>query len=97
MQHLLQRYFIAPGYLLEEVFDPTGAGDSFAGGFMGYLAEQGVEAADAASDVQLRRAMISGSVMGSFCCEQFGVGRLRTLTREQIDERFEEFRLITDF
>lgn len=87
-------YFIAPGYLLEEVFDPTGAGDSFAGGFMGCLAEQ-----DGASNIEahLRRAMIYGSVMGSFCCEQFGAGRLRTLTREQIDERFEEFRRCTDF
>ena len=87
-------HFIAPGYLLEEVFDPTGAGDSFAGGFMGCLAEQ-----DGASNIEahLRRAMIYGSVMGSFCCEQFGAGRLRTLTREQIDERFEEFRRCTDF
>ncbi len=90
-------HFIAPGYLLEEVFDPTGAGDSFAGGFMGYLAEQGVSAGGAHIESHLRRAMIYGSVMGSFCCEQFGIGRLRTLTREQIDERFEEFRRFTDF
>ncbi len=91
------RRFIAPGYLLEEVFDPTGAGDSFAGGFMGYLAEQGVIAGGADIEAHLRRAMIYGSVMGSFCCEQFGIGRLRTLTRGQIDERFEEFRRFTEF
>jgi len=90
-------HFIAPGFLLDEVFDPTGAGDSFAGGFMGYLTEQGVTNLDEASHVHLRRAMIYGSVMGSFCCEQFGVGRLRTLTREDIDKRYEEFRAFTEF
>ena len=91
------QHFVAPGYLLDDVFDPTGAGDSFAGGFMGYLAEQGVTFGDEAAGSHLRRAMIYGSVMGSFCCEQFGVGRLRTLTREQIDKRFEEFQQFTDF
>lgn len=90
-------YFIAPGFLLETVYDPTGAGDSFAGGFMGYLAEQGVSDITLATHLQLRKAMIYGSVMGSFCCEQFGVGRLRTLTRKQIDKRFEEFRRFTEF
>ncbi len=90
-------YFIAPGLLLETVFDPTGAGDCFAGGFMGFLAEQGVTNMDKATHRQLRKAMIYGSVMGSFCCEQFGVGRLRTLTREDIDERFAEFRRFTEF
>ena len=90
-------YFVAPGFLLETVFDPTGAGDSFAGGFMGYLAEQGVSDIGHATHPQLRKAMIYGSVMGSFCCEQFGVGRLRTVTREDIDERFEEFRRFTEF
>lgn len=90
-------YFIAPGFLLETVYDPTGAGDSFAGGFMGYLAEQGITDIGFASHQHLRKAMIYGSVMGSFCCEQFGVGRLRTLTRKDIDERFEEFRRFTEF
>ena len=90
-------YFIAPGFLLETVFDPTGAGDSFAGGFMGYLAEQGIEDIGFASHQHLRRAMIYGSVMGSFCCEQFGVGRMRTLGRDDIQERFEEFRKFTEF
>ena len=89
-------HFIAPGYLLEEVFDPTGAGDSFAGGFIGYLAGQGVAAKDA--DVAtLRRAVIYGSVMGSFCCEKFGVDRFRSLTREEIDARFREFQSCTQF
>ena len=67
-------HFMAPGYLLEGVFDPTGAGDSFAGGFMGYLAGRGVALDGAEIDfAELRRAVIYGSVMGSFCCEQFGV------------------------
>jgi sugar/nucleoside kinase (ribokinase family) len=90
-------YFVAPGFLLEEVFDPTGAGDSFAGGFMGYLAEQGVSELDQASRQHLRRAMIYGSVMGSFCCEQFGVNRLRTVSREDIERRYQEFKAFTDF
>lgn len=90
-------YFIAPGFLLETVFDPTGAGDSFAGGFMGYLAEQGITDIDQASRAELRKAMIYGSVMGSFCCEQFGIGRLRTLTRDDIEERYKEFRAFTKF
>lgn len=90
-------HFIAPGFLLDSVFDPTGAGDCFAGGFMGYLTSQGVTDLGNATHPQLRKAMIYGSVMGSFCCEQFGVGRLRTLTREDIDERFEEFRQFTEF
>jgi sugar/nucleoside kinase (ribokinase family) len=90
-------YFVAPGFLLEDVFDPTGAGDSFAGGFMGYLAEQGVQELDEASHQHLRRAMIYGSVMGSFCCEKFGVERLRTLSRKEIDARYQEFKGFTDF
>jgi len=88
--------FIAPGYLLDEVFDPTGAGDSFAGGFIGYLAGQGVAARDA-DFATLRRAVIYGSVMGSFCCERFGVDRFRSLTREEIDARFREFQSCTQF
>ncbi len=90
-------HFIAPGFLLETVFDPTGAGDSFAGGFMGYLAEQGVSDLDHATHAHLRKAMIYGSVMGSFCCEEFGVGRFRTLNREEIDARYQEFKKFTEF
>jgi sugar/nucleoside kinase (ribokinase family) len=91
-------YFIVPGYLLEGVFDPTGAGDCFAGGFMGYLAQQGFNLpAEKISRGELSRAVIFGSVMGSFCCERFGVERFRTLTRTEIDARFEEFRRFTSF
>lgn len=93
-----ESYFIVPGYLLEDVFDPTGAGDCFAGGFIGYLAEQGFDLkAGHISRGDLSRAVIYGSVMGSFCCEQFGVGRFRTLSRAEIDARFEEFRRFTSF
>lgn len=91
-------YFIVPGYLLEEVFDPTGAGDAFAGGFVGYLAEKGCDLAAGHLDRrELSRAVIYGSVMGSFCCERFGVERFRALTRKDIDARFEEFRRFTEF
>jgi sugar/nucleoside kinase (ribokinase family) len=91
-------YFIVPGYLLEEVFDPTGAGDCFAGGFIGYLAEHGFSLdGDHISRGMLSRAVIYGSVMGSFCCERFGVERFRSLTRAEIDGRFEEFRKFTSF
>jgi sugar/nucleoside kinase (ribokinase family) len=91
-------YFIVPGYLLDTVFDPTGAGDCFAGGFIGYLAQQGFDLeADHISRGELSRAVIYGSVMGSFCCERFGVERFRTLTRADIDARFQEFREFTKF
>lgn len=91
-------YFIVPGYLLEEVYDPTGAGDCFAGGFIGYLSQQGIDLGKGHIDRrELSRAVIYGSVMGSFCCERFGVDRFRTLTRAEIDARFEEFKRFTDF
>lgn len=90
--------FMVPGYLLEDVFDPTGAGDCFAGGFVGYLAERDFDLRNGHFDVQeLHRAVIYGSVMGSFCCEEFGVERFRTLTRREIDQRFAEFRRSTAF
>jgi sugar/nucleoside kinase (ribokinase family) len=90
--------FMVPGYLLEEVFDPTGAGDCFAGGFVGYLAERGFDLKNGNIDIhELHRAVIYGSVMGSYCCEQFGVDRFRTLTRKEIDQRFAEFRQFTAF
>ncbi len=90
--------FMVPGYLLEDVFDPTGAGDCFAGGFVGYLAERGFDLRNGNIDLHdLHRAVIYGSVMGSFCCEQFGVERFRTLTRSEIDARFDEFRRFTAF
>src|SRR5215831_495776 len=91
-------HFMAPGYLLEDVFDPTGAGDCFAGGFIGYLAGKGVQPQDGRIDVdELRRAVIYGSVMGSFCCEKFGVERFRTLTRDEIEARYQEFKGCTAF
>jgi sugar/nucleoside kinase (ribokinase family) len=91
-------HFMAPGYLLEDVFDPTGAGDSFAGGFIGYLAGRGIAPSHGSIDfAELRRAVIYGSVMGSFCCENFGVDRFRTLTREEIEARYQEFKACTAF
>ena len=85
--------FFAPGYPLEEIFDPTGAGDAFAGGFFGYLAASGGEVTVPA----LRRAVIHGSAMGSFAVERFSVDRFRTLTAEEIAERIQEFRDMTTF
>lgn len=91
-------YFAVPGYLLDQVYDPTGAGDCFAGGFMGALAEAGVDPRKGTVDPKiLGRAVVYGSVMGSFCCEQFGPDRFRTLTRQEIDKRFDEFRKFTAF
>lgn len=89
-------YFSVPGYLLETLKDPTGAGDCFAGGFIGYLASVGA-ARGAVRAEDLARAVVYGSVMGSLCCEDFGVNRFRSLTREQIESRFEEFRKFTAF
>jgi sugar/nucleoside kinase (ribokinase family) len=92
------QHFMAPGYLLGQVFDPTGAGDSFAGGFIGYLAGRGISPHQGNIDfAELRRAVIYGSVMGSFCCESFGVDRFRSLTREEIEARYREFKDCTDF
>lgn len=85
--------FAAPALPLEEVVDPTGAGDSFAGGFMGYLARPGIEP----SGGSLRTAMIFGSVMASFCVEGFSYDRLRTLDAASIQRRFEAFSALTNF
>jgi sugar/nucleoside kinase (ribokinase family) len=82
--------FRAPALPLDEVRDPTGAGDSFAGGFMGYIASQGEM-----SRRVLKHAMFYGSVMGSFAVERFGTERMQSLTREEIDERFNTFRELT--
>jgi sugar/nucleoside kinase (ribokinase family) len=82
--------FRAPALPIEEVVDPTGAGDSFAGGFMGYIASQG-----AVSREVLKRALFYGGVMGSFAVERFGTERLQSLTREEIDARFQIFRELT--
>jgi sugar/nucleoside kinase (ribokinase family) len=84
--------FAAPAYPLESVFDPTGAGDTFAGGFLGYLA--GCPAQDGPA---LRRAIVMGSTLASFCVEAFSLDRLLTLTRPEIDERYRRFRELTVF
>ena len=84
--------FAAPAYPLEEVFDPTGAGDTFAGGFLGYLA--GCAEVDEAA---LRRAVVMGSTLASFCVEAFSLDRLRRLTRPEIDGRYRLFRRLTQF
>jgi len=84
-------FFALPAYPLETVKDPTGAGDSFAGGFLGYLASQD----DWTDDHVLRRAVVYGSTLASFNVEDFGTERVSGLTREEIDERFEAFRRMT--
>ncbi|HET6371436.1 MAG TPA: PfkB family carbohydrate kinase [Nitrospiria bacterium] len=84
--------FAAPAYPLETVFDPTGAGDSFAGGFMGYLAKNG-----ALSDAGVRQAVIYGSVMASFNVESFSLDRLKRLKLDEVEERYRAFRELTRF
>lgn len=84
--------FAAPAFPLREVRDPTGAGDSFAGGFMGALA-----GTDPVDPQALRRAVIYGSVLASFCVERFSLDRFHNLERAEIDARFEEFRALTRF
>src|ERR1700682_1022524 len=84
--------FCVPAFPLEEPHDPTGAGDSFAGGFMGYLAGAGQK-----NDMALRRAMVYGSVLGSFAVEKFGLDRLRSLKRGEIHARARHFAKLTQF
>lgn len=90
-------YFIAPAFPLDSLFDPTGAGDCFAGGFFGYLSGIGFDPKKDFDRKELNRAVVYGSVMGSFCCERFGVDRFRTLTRKDIDARYQEFKNFTSF
>ena len=85
-------YYYAPGYPLEDVVDPTGAGDSFAGGFLGYIASQGQ-----VSERQLHRALIHGSVVASFTVEDFSVNRLKDVTPADIKRRYREFASFTHF
>jgi sugar/nucleoside kinase (ribokinase family) len=84
-------FFALPAFPLETVIDPTGAGDSFAGGFLGYLSAQD----DWTSESTLRRAMTYGSALASFNVEEFGTERIARLQRDEIDSRFEDFRRIT--
>jgi len=86
------RVFYAPAYPLETVFDPTGAGDSFAGGFMGYLASS-----DDLSEANLRRAVIFGSAMGSFVVEGFSIARLMEIGRDDITRRIADFHQLVSF
>jgi sugar/nucleoside kinase (ribokinase family) len=87
-----ETYFAIPAYPLESVFDPTGAGDTFAGGFMGYLSSQ-----EKLDEPAMRRAMIFGSVMASFNVEEFGTDRVRRLTPAEINQRFSAFKQMTHF
>jgi sugar/nucleoside kinase (ribokinase family) len=84
--------FFAPAYPLEDVFDPTGAGDSFAGGFMGYLARNGT-----LTEQTLRRAVVYGSAMGSFAVEKFSIQRLLDVTPDEIRARVAAFHRLVAF
>ena len=84
--------FFAPALPLEDVFDPTGAGDTFAGGFMGYLAST-----DDISFENMKRGIIAGSAMASFCVEKFGTERLENLSKSEIEDRIQEFVQLTNF
>ncbi|MDX1603894.1 MAG: PfkB family carbohydrate kinase, partial [Salinimicrobium sediminis] len=84
--------FFAPALPLEEVFDPTGAGDTFAGGFTGYLAHTGD-----ISFKNMKNAVIYGSTLASFCVEKFGTERMQDLKKEEVHERLEDFKSLTQF
>lgn len=86
------RVFFAPALPLEDVVDPTGAGDTFAGGFIGFLARTQDHSFD-----NLKRAIIVGSALASFCCEKFGIERMLEISREDIDQRIQEFVDLVDF
>ena len=87
-----ENVFYAPALPLEEVFDPTGAGDTFAGGFMGYLAKT-----KDISFENMKTAIITGSAMASFCVEKFGATRLKEITRGDIDARIQQFKQLVNF
>ena len=87
-----ENVFFAPALPLEEVFDPTGAGDTFAGGFMGYIA-----ASDDSSFENMKRAIIAGSALASFCVEKFGTERLTEITLKDVEQRIEKFVALTNF
>lgn len=87
-----ENVFYAPALPLEEVFDPTGAGDTFAGGFMGYLSST-----DDISFENMKRAVIAGSALASFCCEKFGTEKLTDITREEVENRINEFVALSSF
>ena len=87
-----EKIFFAPALPLEEVFDPTGAGDTFAGGFMGYLASTGD-----ISFENMKRAIIAGSALASYCVEQFGTQKLVEITQENLDARIQEFVALSNY
>ena len=87
-----QEIFFAPALPLEDVFDPTGAGDSFAGGFIGYLAKT-----NDTSFENMKRAVIHGSAMASFCVEKFGTQRLTEISQADIDARINDFTNLVKF
>ena len=87
-----QQVFFAPALPLEEVFDPTGAGDTFAGGFIGHIAKT----KDISFD-NMKTAIIVGSAMASYCVEKFGPDRLKEITREEIENRIQEFVQLVNF
>jgi sugar/nucleoside kinase (ribokinase family) len=87
-----ENVFFAPALPLEEVFDPTGAGDTFAGGFMGYLA-----ATNDDSFENMKRAIIAGSALASFCVEKFGTQRLTEITMDDVNKRMNEFVTLSNF
>ncbi|HEU5369641.1 MAG TPA: PfkB family carbohydrate kinase [Ktedonobacterales bacterium] len=89
-------FFAAPAYPLEEVRDPTGAGDAFAGGFIGYLA-RAYQQHGTFTTTDFKRALIHGNIMGSFHCEDFGLNRLKALTPDDINTRYHEFLNFTHF
>ena len=87
-----EKMFFAPALPLEEVFDPTGAGDTFAGGFMGYIAST-----EDSSFENMKRAIINGSALASFCVEEFGTQRLQNILYKDLEERIEEFVSLSNF
>jgi sugar/nucleoside kinase (ribokinase family) len=87
-----EHIFACPAFPLQDVFDPTGAGDTFAGGFMGHVATRGN-----LDNGTLRQAMVMGSVMASFTVEKFSLERLREVSRSEIDARFRQFKALTHF
>jgi sugar/nucleoside kinase (ribokinase family) len=90
--HSLSQYFFTPAYPLEQVADPTGAGDTFAAGFVGYLAKHNDTSLES-----LKRAIVHGSVVASFTVEDFSIGRLKTLTQDDIKARYTELQHFTHF
>jgi len=86
------KVFFAPAFPLEDVFDPTGAGDTFAGGFMGYIAQT-----DDFSFANMKRAIIAGTALASFCVEKFGTQQLQTVSKQEVDKRMEQLAELTNF